>query len=58
MAVIWIDATSSYLVIQVYRLITRKVLPEYDDSAPPDAIVFAVQDQMRRWERKWLVVFR
>ncbi len=57
MATLWIDASSPASIVQSYKDITSyisKKLPDGDDGT---AAVCIVQNTLRDWKQRWLVVF-
>ena len=57
-AVFWVDASSPKSVIQSYKVIAQKILKNQSYmSDAEDAIRLQVQDALREWDRKWLMVF-
>ena len=57
-AIIWVDASSPKSVMQSYKVIAQKILKHHsynlDDE---DSIRLGVQDALRDWDGKWLMVF-
>ena len=58
MAVLWIDASSPYSVIQSYKMIAKKMQDDRDDCEIDSQGAFPfVQDKVQNWKRRWLIIF-
>ena len=57
MAVIWIDAASPVSVARAYKLIAKKISKNRQDSTDTETTIQFVQEALRNWKRRWLVVF-
>src|SRR5438552_1714191 len=56
-ATLWVDASSPVSVVQSYNVIARKFLKGVRDDSNSKATIALVQDTLRNWKQRWLVVF-
>jgi len=56
-ATLWVDASSPVSVVQSYNVIAGKILKDEHDNSDSKAIISLVQDTLRDWKQRWLVVF-
>ena len=56
-ALLWVDASSPVSVAQSYLAIARKVLIQTSNDMDSRAVISVVQDTLRDWKQRWLVVF-
>ena len=56
-ATLWVDASSPVSVVQSYNIIARKILKDVREDNDSEATISLVQDTLRDWKQRWLVVF-
>src|SRR5947209_4490309 len=56
-ATLWVDASSPVSVVQSYNIIARKILKDVREDSDSEATISLVQDTLRDWKQRWLVVF-